>query len=131
MPGMTTRLLQEDLNQHPLWKKKGFWFEIINFNIENEKQKQRVNEERYLAQREEKIKSIAHTTITTYVFTMSSLLMPKEVITAMREECCDKFKIDMMTVPEYIATEESDRRTFNPNADYRDSTASNFKIYIY
>ena len=122
----STKLLQEDLNQHPLWKKPGFWLEIINFNIENEKQKQRVNEERYLSQREQKIKSIAHTTITTYVFTMSSLLMSKDVIGTMRKECCEKFKIDVMTVPEYIAPEVDTRKTFNPNADYRDSTASNF-----
>ena len=39
-------ILQMKICQRPFWKKNGIWSEIINYNIETEKVKQKVAEEK-------------------------------------------------------------------------------------
>ena len=122
-PNQTSKmLLQDEISQHPIWKNTNIWLDIINYHVETEKVKQKVAEEKKLNERECKIKTIALSTIITFVFNMSSFNLDQTVVDALKVKCAEKYKINIKDIPD-LGTEQR-TESFVSNAEPRDSTAS-------
>ena len=79
-------------------------------------------EEKKLNERECKIKTIALSTIITFVFNMSSFNLDQTVVDALKVTCAEKYKINIKDIPD-LGTEQR-TESFVSNAEPRDSTAS-------
>lgn len=138
-------LLQDEISEHNIWKNLDIWFDIINYKIEIEKVKQKVDEEKNLNERASKIKTIVISTIITNVFNMTSLILKvedkkpedkaekktenneeKDGITLVRERCAEKYGLKLEEIPDVNNNARND--SFVSTMSFNDSRSSSFII---
>ena len=120
------RLLQDEISKHPIWKDTNIWLDIINYHVETEKVKQKVADEKNLNERAAKIKTIAISTIITFVFNMSSFNLDSDVVSDLKQKCATKYSLDSADIPDI--GNEPRTESYVSNAPPRDSTASNINV---